>query len=114
MTKKIFAFGILFLISFNLFSGDRSPQRPSFEIYAAGNINQCPVYQLILENEKNNEYQIVLKDKTGTVLHEEYVSGKHVIRNYMIDIYDLGNMDVIIEINNRYGMHLQSMHIPRK
>ena len=95
---------VLFL---QTFSTEKSPIRSSFEIHEVGQINQCPVYQLVLENQCNSEFQIVLKDKDGTILHDEFVSGKHIVRNYMLDLSDLGNTEVYAEIYDRFGMRIQ-------
>jgi hypothetical protein len=100
-------------IFMHAFSNDKSPARTSFEMYAVGQINQCPVYQIVFENKTNNEFQIVLRDKYGTILHEEFVLGKHIVRNYMLDVFDLGNTEVYAEIYDRFGVSVQKFKMKR-
>ena len=103
MNKKTFVFGLVLLLSFSALAKDESSVAPLFELYAAGKINQCPVYQLKFNSIKNIPFQVVIKDEFGSVLYEEYISGKEVIRNYMIDIADIGNTPVSIEVLNSSG-----------
>lgn len=107
MIKKIFIFGLSMSLFLQSFSAEKSPVHSSFEIHEVGKINQCPVFQIVFENQNNNEYQVVLKDKYGTTLHEEFVSGKHIVRHYMLDLSDLGNTEVYAEIYDRFGMNIQ-------
>ena len=103
MTKKILLFGLISFIAFNAFAHKDLPAMPSFELYPAGKINQCPVYQLTLNGLSDAPYQILIKDEYGDVLYEEYISGKEIVRNYMFDGYDLGNIRVSIEVINTSG-----------
>jgi hypothetical protein len=114
MIKKIFFFGLSMALFVHAFSKDKSPARASFEMYAVGQINQCPVFQIVFDNQNNNEYQVVLKDKYGTILHDEFVSGKHIVRNYMLDLSDLGNTEVYAEIYDRFGMSIQKFKMKKK
>jgi hypothetical protein len=114
MIKKIFFFGLSMALFLQSFSAENSPVRSSFEIHEVGQINECPVYQLVLENQRNSEFQIVLKDKDGTILHDEFVSGKHIVRNYMLDLSDLGNTEVYAEIYDRFGMSIQKLKMKNK
>jgi hypothetical protein len=103
MAKKIFVFGLIFIMNLNAFAHKDLPAMPSFELYPAGKINQCPVYQLTLNGLSDAPYQILIKDEYGDVLYEEYISGKEIVRNYMFDGYDLGNIRVSIEVINTSG-----------
>jgi len=113
MKKVILSAGFIVLISFSLMANDHKPTTSSFafSLSAAGTINEHPVYQLLLKSDTNMEYQIVWKDVDGTFLYEEYVSGKHIIRNYMIDLGDLGGNDVIIDVYDRVGKSLHTYRV---
>jgi hypothetical protein len=114
MTKKIFFFGLSMLVFVYAFSADKTPNYPTFEMYVAGKINQCPVYRLMYENKGEKEFQIVWKDKYGTILHDEFVSGKQIVRNYMIDVSDLGTTELYVEINDQYGRRIQEFKMEKK
>lgn len=107
MTKKILVFGLAFIFSVSVFAKEETLVAPSFELFSAGKINRCPIYQLKLHNYNNESYQILIKDKFGDILYEEFLSGKEVVRNYMINIYELGNTPVFIEIINSSGFLLK-------
>ena len=107
MTKKTFVFGLVLLMSFSAFAMDALPVGSSLEMYAAGKINKCPVYQLRFVCDKNTSYQIIIKDEFGSVLYEESVRGTDIIRNYMIDVSELGNTPVSFEVFNSAGMMLK-------
>ena len=83
-------------------------------MYVAGQINQCPVYRLEFDNQLKNEFQIVWKDKFGTILYDEFVSGKQIIRNYMIDLAEIGNTDLYVEINDQYGRRIQEFKMDKR
>jgi hypothetical protein len=110
MTKKILLFGLISFIAFNAFAHKDLPAIPSFELYPAGKINQCPVYQLTFNGLSDAPYQILIKDEYGDVLYEEYLSGKKIVRNYMIDVYDLGNIRVSIEVISASGSLLKKFN----
>jgi hypothetical protein len=116
MKNFIFSLGLILCISVSALAVDLKPTtgKTTFSLYAAGRINQHPVYQLSLESAGQSEYQIVWKDADGTILYEEYVSGKEIIRNYMIDLGDLGNTEVFIEIYRHNGEKLESFRISTK
>jgi hypothetical protein len=115
MTKKIASFGLLILICFSAYSLDKlpvkAPVQSAFEIYSAGKINQCPVYQLVIDNLNKTQYQIILRDQYGQVLYDEYISEKKAVRNYMIDVFDLGETDVFIEVYNQYGLVIKRQRL---
>ncbi len=108
MTKKILVFGLLIIISLRTFANDELPAMPSFELHAAGKIDQCPVYQLKLNSLRIAAYQIIIKDEFGDVLYEEYLSGNDIVRNYMINIRELGNRPVSIEVINAAGITIKT------
>jgi hypothetical protein len=103
MTKKILVLGLVFIISLSVFAHDQLPVMPSFELYAVGKIDQCPVYQLKLNSLRSTPYQVLIKDEFGDLLYEEYLSGNDIVRNYMINILELGNRPVSIEVINASG-----------
>lgn len=110
MNKKIFVFGLFLLSSISAFAKDELPVRSSCELYAAGEINRCPVYQLRFNSDKNIPYQIVIKDEFGAVLHEEYIRGTDIIRNYMLDVAELGNTAVSFEIFSSSGLMVKKFN----
>ncbi len=110
MAKKIFLFGLIFSINCNVFAHNDLPAISSFELYPAGKINQCPVYQLTFNGLSDAPYQILIKDEYGYVLYEEYISGKEIVRNYMFDVYDLGNIRVSIEVISASGAILKKFN----
>lgn len=113
MKKFIFAMGSMILFSLSLLANDPTPtgDLSVFSLSPVGTIQEHPVYQLLLESEVNHSYQIVWKDADGTLLYEEYVSGKQIIRNYMIDLGDLGSSDVIIDVYDRVGKSLYTYRV---
>jgi hypothetical protein len=114
MNKKIFLFCVTIVLFLQAFSNDKSPARTSVEIYAVGQINQYPVYQFVFDNQHRDEFQIVLKDQYGTVLHDEFVSGKNIVRNYLLDLSDLGHTKVYAEIYDRFGTYIQRFQMEYK
>jgi hypothetical protein len=116
MKNFIFSLGLMLCISLPALAADLNPTtgKTTFSLYAAGSIDQHPVYQLLLESAGQSEYQIVWKDADGTILYDEYVSGKEIIRNYMLDLGDLGNADIIIEVYKRNGRKVESFRISTK
>jgi hypothetical protein len=107
MAKKTLVFVLSLLLSFSVFATDKTPAFTSFELNATGKINDCPVYQLRLKNSKNISFQIVIKDEFGCVLYEEFVASKEVVRNYMIDVNELGNTRISIEVMDASGLVLK-------
>jgi hypothetical protein len=113
MKSFIFSLGLILCISVSALATALDPTTgtTTFSLYAAGTIDRHPVYQLSLESAGQSEYQIVWKDADGTILYEEYVSGKEIIRNYMLDIGDLGNTDVFIEVYKYNGRKVESFRV---
>jgi hypothetical protein len=113
MKNLIFSLGFMVFLSLSSFANDLNPtkSKTTFSLYSAGRINQHPVYQLSLESVAQSEYQIIWKDADGIVLYEESLSGKEIIRNYMLDLGELSSANVIIEIYGRNGRKVQSFRI---
>jgi hypothetical protein len=116
MKQLIFSLGLILCTSVSALAADLKPTtaKTNLSLHAAGRIDQHPVYQLLLESAVQSEYQIVWKDIDGTILYEEYVSGKEIVRNYMLDLGDLGNADIVIEVYNRNGRKVESFRISTK
>ena len=113
--KKIFVssailLGVL-LANNTLTAGEKNP---GVEMNPAGLINKQPVYQLRLNNTTTSSYYIVAKDEYGEVLHEETISGTNIIRNYQLNIQELGNTQVVFEVYNSYGMVIGTFKVSGK
>jgi hypothetical protein len=77
----------------------RNPNDP-IELKYMGKTQNQPVFQLNLNNDKDSEDFISIKDLNGNVLYSEKVKGENVTRNYRLDIneFDLTSSDFAITV----------------
>jgi hypothetical protein len=58
---------------------------PGVEIKYLGFRDKNPVFEIIMNNPKNENFIITIRDESGTVLFSEKLSGKNLSRKYRID-----------------------------
>jgi hypothetical protein len=114
MKKTIIFFSMLLFLNMKGFSLENNPHIGNYEVSQAGKINQCPVYRLQLNNPTAATLTIQIKDEFGVVLHEELVNDKKVIRNYMLDVVDLGNTKVSLVVYTKKGFAVSEPELYRE
>lgn len=58
---------------------------PVIEFKYLGSQDSNPVFELIMNNTKDDNFMITIRDESGTVLYSEKLSGKNLSRKYRID-----------------------------
>ncbi len=64
---------------------DKRNDIPGVEIKYLGFRDKNPVFEIIMNNPKNDNFIITIRDESGTVLFSEKLSGKNLSRKYRID-----------------------------
>jgi hypothetical protein len=94
------AFALTFsLTSAETFATDKN-DTPVQLVYL-GNVNNQPVFQLILNNDETSEYVVTLRDASGEVLYSEEVKGKQFPRKYRVNTEESGVSGIMFEVKNK-------------
>ena len=64
---------------------DKKSDPPGVEIKYLGFSDKNPVFEITMNNAQADNYFIVIRDQSGTVLYSEKLSGKNLSRKYRID-----------------------------
>ena len=64
---------------------DKKNDLPGVEIKYLGFRDKNPVFEIIMNNPKNDNFIITIRDESGTVLFSEKLFGKNLSRKYRID-----------------------------
>jgi len=64
---------------------DKKNDPPGVEFKYLGFLDKNPVFEIIMNNTKDDNYMITIRDESGTVLYSEKLSGKNLSRKYRID-----------------------------
>jgi hypothetical protein len=64
---------------------DKKSDPPGVEIRYLGFVNNNPVFEIITNNPRADNFFITIRDESGTVLYSEKLSGKNLSRRYRID-----------------------------
>jgi hypothetical protein len=71
----------LFALSITANAQTTAPQ-----LTKVSDVNNQPVFQLQLNNNQTDSYSVVIKDLSGTVLHQEKITTAQAVRNFALDI----------------------------
>lgn len=86
LKNKLVALALFALVSVSfspaLANETKSPNT-SVDLRYVGEINQSPVYQLLLNN-TNDKYLVDILDAEGNVIYRESVNGTQSVRNYQL------------------------------
>jgi hypothetical protein len=63
----------------------RKNDTPGIEIKYLGFQQRNPVFEVVINNLKEDSFIIKIRDESGTVLYSEKLSGKNLSRKYRID-----------------------------
>ena len=58
---------------------------PGIEFKYLGSRNSNPVFEIIMNNTKDDNFMVTIRDESGTVLYSEKLAGKNLSRKYRID-----------------------------
>ena len=87
--NKAFIFGLMAIISTSFSNPvsamDKKSDPPGVEIKYLGFSDKNPVFEITMNNAQADNYFIVIRDQSGTVLYSEKLSGKNLSRKYRID-----------------------------
>jgi hypothetical protein len=87
--NKAIIFGLMAIISTSFINPvsamDKKSDPPAVEIKYLGFVNKNPVFEIITNNVKADNFFITIRDEAGTVLFSEKLSGKKLSRKYRID-----------------------------
>ena len=64
---------------------DKKNDPTGVEIKYLGFQDKNPVFEIIMNNTKEDNFIITIRDESGTVLYSEKLSGKNLSRKYRID-----------------------------
>ena len=64
---------------------DKKSDPPGVEIRYLGFVDNNPVFEILTNNVKTDNFFITIRDEAGTVLFSEKLSGKKLSRRYRID-----------------------------
>ncbi|WP_346238048.1 hypothetical protein ABDK00_003125 [Niabella insulamsoli] len=102
---KIFALALVTLFSTSIaapaFAVNDEDKKA--EVAYVGNVNDLPVYRLSLDNKANEVFFVSVTDNDGTVLYNEKVTGKKIVRNYQFDSDLYSEYDLTFTISNTKG-----------
>ena len=98
LTFTFFAF-LTLGSSLNGFAGvaDSTP----VELKFVGNLQNQPVFQLDLNNEKSGEYFIIIKDANSEVIFSETLKGTQISRKYKFLTEEVDVSTLQLEITNK-------------
>jgi hypothetical protein len=66
-----------------------------------GNVNNQPVFQLVLNNDETTSYVVTLRDASGDVLYSEEIKGKQFPRKYRVNTDEAGVSGIRFEVKNK-------------
>jgi hypothetical protein len=95
---------ILTTVSINkvMASGGNPPSKEiPVQISYLGEKNLLPVFELLIDNEGNNDYSIIIKDELGNILHVETANTTKIVRKYGLDASYVEMAGTIFEITNK-------------
>lgn len=76
-----------------------TPKNPETVRYV-GDVNNLPIYQVLLNNTTDAAFIISIKDEEGNMLHSEKVQGKNIVRNYQLAEVPATNYSLHFEVLN--------------
>ncbi len=68
---------------------DKKSDPPVIELKYPGFLDKNPVFEIILNNVKADNYYITIRGESGTTLYSEKISGKNISRKYSIDTEEI-------------------------
>ena len=84
---------------------EKKNEIPGIEIKYLGFHQRNPVFELVINNIKEDSFIIKIRDESGTVLYSEKLSGKNLSRKYRIDteeeIAEGGLRFEVISVSNK-------------
>ncbi len=84
MKKTTQKFVAVFVALFTLVISTNA-QNTTPQLTKVSDVNNQPVFQLQLNNNQNDSYTVVVKDLSGTVLHQEKITTAQAVRNFALD-----------------------------
>ena len=64
---------------------DKKSDPPGVEIKYLGFVDKNPVFEISMNNAEPDNFVVTIRDKTGSILYSERLSGKNLTRKYRID-----------------------------
>ena len=64
---------------------DKKSDPPGVEIKYLGFVDRNPVFEISMNNAEPDNFVVTIRDKTGSILYSERLSGKNLSRKYRID-----------------------------
>jgi hypothetical protein len=64
---------------------DKKSDPPGVEIKYLGFVDKNPVFEISMNNAEPDNFVVTIRDKTGSILYSERLSGKNLSRKYRID-----------------------------
>jgi len=64
---------------------DTKVDPPGIQVKYLGFRESNPVFEIILNNSESDNFLITIRDKTGSILFSERLTGKNISRKYRID-----------------------------
>lgn len=64
---------------------DKKSDPPGVEIKYLGFVDRNPVFEISTNNAETDNFVVTIRDKTGSILYSERLSGKNLSRKYRID-----------------------------
>ena len=64
---------------------DKKSDPPGVEIKYLGFVDRNPVFEISTNNAETDNFVVTIRDKAGSILYSERLSGKNLTRKYRID-----------------------------
>ena len=64
---------------------DKKSDPPGVEIKYLGFVDRNPVFEISTNNAETDNFVVTIRDKAGSILYSERLSGKNLSRKYRID-----------------------------
>ncbi len=101
----------LFAISFTGTAFASDIKKVAAELKYVGNMNEIPVYQLVLTNKTHESFWISVKDSKNNILYTEKVSGVQIVRNFHLLDLPTEDYKITLEVNNSKGEKVDAYDI---
>ena len=105
------AFMVSTLPSFAYNDEKKAAKVSPVEVKYLGQINMQPVFQVDINNEKQEQLSVVLKDRYGNFLYSERFSGKSFSKKFQIASGETDDMKLTMLVSSKGDKKIQSFEI---
>ena len=106
----VIAFILAASLQFKVMANEEKRAIP-VELKFMGKVEDQPVFQLSFSNSEVKEYRVVIRDEFNNVLYRENIRGGKMSKTFVLNIADLGYINIRFEITGDKEEKAVAYHI---